>query len=835
MKKFNNLKTTKKAFTLVELLVVIAIIGILFVVLVSKVDFATDKAKATGVQVTFRSYQMAFEHAAKGSSGFNINGWNTGDISDDSLWQGKQVSGQANGVTYTYTNKDKDAGDGVRNTYDRGDANLNGKEDAGEVFCGRKFPVETWTDVYTLTNPADPTSLDGYRRLERAINSNLDPSLHITIGDPDANGVALITMANAMVDPWGTEYKGYYISNAHNDDMDRGAIVLYSAGPNGVFGCEQSIANGVVTVSIPGNNVAGQDDYSLVVCCSLANDFVEIKTSTGGFSTNQGYQSGAVQGSIGTENNGEENNGEINTPVTTPTYDPIELLSDEFKMVDGSGMNFTISEDAITLYMNGEFVGEIPSMCFTIDGNNVYVSGTGQYDGTFTICEDGYVELNGDIIAKAKKAWVSVAPGEYLIVHNNAVYNSQDGNSIEYKYGNVDELVYYLEAFKQTPAASLFALSGYNVSSYNGTLTVENCFDVLTIMELGENPRFPYGYDYEGLYVYYGGSAIDSKTTNSKIKTAFWQANDVKMEQVTKIYRVGNGKSLLTLNDELAEGLYLVDRKETYYHDDQVTENIMFFEDYALYFEDGMTYRQWMHGTFGNTMVLNDTANTAEYDFYGVYIAEEYLDTLCEAGYDNKIQGGTRKEHHSQLGFWCNGTFCWEYVYYSYGKATIFHVDMNKAGYQDLGSAWAGGVQSDNTIYMEDFYNYFSKYGTNNVLGRGFAAAFKPATNNVVDISSFVSVQNGQLIIDTAALQSVYGVSGDVEYIPIINGDGYYIDCSSIELEYSDGNPQYIRVTYTLGKDTTLNYDVISNHNADLSATGITFYYNGVVYTGFAR
>jgi general secretion pathway protein G len=51
--------TNKKAFTLVELLVVIAIIAILFVVLISKVDFAVDKAKTTGVQTDFRSYQMA--------------------------------------------------------------------------------------------------------------------------------------------------------------------------------------------------------------------------------------------------------------------------------------------------------------------------------------------------------------------------------------------------------------------------------------------------------------------------------------------------------------------------------------------------------------------------------------------------------------------------------------------------------------------------------------------------------------------------------------------------------------------------------------------------------
>lgn len=53
--------TRKKAFTLIELLVVIAIIGILFVVLVSKVDFATNKAKTIGVQTDFRSYQVALQ------------------------------------------------------------------------------------------------------------------------------------------------------------------------------------------------------------------------------------------------------------------------------------------------------------------------------------------------------------------------------------------------------------------------------------------------------------------------------------------------------------------------------------------------------------------------------------------------------------------------------------------------------------------------------------------------------------------------------------------------------------------------------------------------------
>ena len=60
----------RRAFTLVELLVVIAIIGILFVVLVSKVDFATDKAKTVGVQTDFRSFELAAHTVGVEQQGF---------------------------------------------------------------------------------------------------------------------------------------------------------------------------------------------------------------------------------------------------------------------------------------------------------------------------------------------------------------------------------------------------------------------------------------------------------------------------------------------------------------------------------------------------------------------------------------------------------------------------------------------------------------------------------------------------------------------------------------------------------------------------------------------
>ena len=66
MQKYDCKKKSfmKSAFTLVEILIVICIILILFVVLVSRVDFSTDKARTTGAQSDLRSLQMAVHQIA---------------------------------------------------------------------------------------------------------------------------------------------------------------------------------------------------------------------------------------------------------------------------------------------------------------------------------------------------------------------------------------------------------------------------------------------------------------------------------------------------------------------------------------------------------------------------------------------------------------------------------------------------------------------------------------------------------------------------------------------------------------------------------------------------
>ena len=290
--KNKSFMTKRKAFTLIELLIVIAIIGILFIVLISKVDFATDKAKTTGVQTDFRSFQVAIETVAKENAGLSTFGWDTGDTN----------------------------GDRVRNSYDKGDTNKNGVQDDGEVFVGSKIYGEIWTNVYTLTNPADTSDMSAIAALEAAINANLDPKLHITIHDDYT-----ITMANGAQDPWNTEYHGYYITNATVDKKDNGAIVIYSNGANQEFGSEHSISNGVVVVNVPGNNVYGKDDYSLASVYTYANGYGEIKTTTTGFSQNQG---GGQAGTNGTFFPG--NNDEPDTPDTPnlPEEDPTKTLND---------------------------------------------------------------------------------------------------------------------------------------------------------------------------------------------------------------------------------------------------------------------------------------------------------------------------------------------------------------------------------------------------------------------------------------------------------------------------------------------------------------------------
>lgn len=66
----NKYERTKRAFTLVEVLVVVVIIGILFIVVMGRVDFTTDTARESGVDTVLKSYQLAANAVGLDRAGF---------------------------------------------------------------------------------------------------------------------------------------------------------------------------------------------------------------------------------------------------------------------------------------------------------------------------------------------------------------------------------------------------------------------------------------------------------------------------------------------------------------------------------------------------------------------------------------------------------------------------------------------------------------------------------------------------------------------------------------------------------------------------------------------
>ena len=223
-------------------------------------DISVGKLEAATLETYLRSYRVAFEQVARENAGFNTFGWDTGDNAGG-LSAGATIT--LNEKTYTYTNADKDAGDRIRNAYDEGDMNLNGMQDDGETFTGRKVYVETWTGNYTLNNPANPDDKSAYDALEHAINANLDPKFQIELSYDG-------TFTTSAADPWGTNFHGTFITNTLEDKTDRGAFIIFSNGLNKSYDTQANIANGAI--SFTGNT----DDFYLSTIYTYKNGYGEV-------------------------------------------------------------------------------------------------------------------------------------------------------------------------------------------------------------------------------------------------------------------------------------------------------------------------------------------------------------------------------------------------------------------------------------------------------------------------------------------------------------------------------------------------------------------------------
>jgi hypothetical protein len=193
-------------------------------------------------------------------------------------------------------------------------------------------------------------------------------------------------MANGAQDPWKNEYHGYYISKAaEQNGADRGAIVMYSDGANGVWGSAHDINNGVVSVTNPNNSKDGKDDYSIVSVYTFVNGYGETSLMTTGFSTNQKFLSGGNGGYV-TDGTKEiifdktvyaTLQDAVNAAKSGDTIKLLEDISDETITID---KNITISGSvsAHNVSINADGADEVTISGLSFTGNSWVNSGTAE-------------------------------------------------------------------------------------------------------------------------------------------------------------------------------------------------------------------------------------------------------------------------------------------------------------------------------------------------------------------------------------------------------------------------------------------------------------------------
>ena len=708
-------------------------------------------------------------------------------------------------------------------------------------------------------------------------------------------------MANGMRDPWNTEYHGYYITNAGsdptNDNKDRGAIVMYSDGPNNVWGSKHEIANGIVTITNPGNSKDGKDDYALVSCYTFTNGYGETKTITSGFSNNQNLLDGSgAKPGVDTPDLPNINNeyemldgsnqvvdgtedvvlrsaadfdkfdhvevddvlvDESNYTVTegstvitlkkeyiqTLSYGThvVKIVSDDgkasaniyfeekvsieqlsagkFKMFDGSGMSFAIVNGSIELYNNNSVVSTIPSELVTINNNVVTITGTGTFDGTYTICEDGYVELNGQLVAKSEQMWVDLQQNLYFIKHSNKIYISEDGNTIIEEYLNLNDVRYLLESMDDE-TKQFYADIGYEFANIGDNITLENVYDSITLSSLmQENPWFILG---NGKYRYNGGLGMNYKTDTELVEDIFFQSTDLNLIKTTSLQKIVNDSFIdVYIDNVLDDGLYIGFATQQYYHENELTENVFYVDDYPLYFEDGMTYRDWMN-KYGPFVSLDDV-----YCEYVPYIYPEYVEQLCKS---NQCPGvGVKRTYMTHAFDPYSGCFgC--HVGPQEGNVMFEVLPYEQEGFEFNG-LWYGFGEKIITgeYFVYDIFNYFYQNGYEIPSSINMFNAFtKNSNESVIDISSYLTAR-------TLHVGSSVGSQYQEEFQVDVDWDSL---CSDLGISKVDNafcfvkdNNYYVKLPFDVVLE---DYDGIKTHFKNREI-GVAFYYNGTYYEGFVN
>lgn len=201
LRGIKNKKARAAAFTLVEILIVVAVIGILFVALVPRIDFAGDKARETGVKTDFRSFELAAEQVIRENGGLADFTSATTDAGSIALLCG------TNGLNLYLDEAMKFSNAGVSNKKDQWNQNytLQITKDADDdnpnngtiifISNGKDSTKSTVDDNYALV----VTVVDG--RIETAtkgFSTNIE-SDYIVIGEDDSTSMDIASTGIATV------------------------------------------------------------------------------------------------------------------------------------------------------------------------------------------------------------------------------------------------------------------------------------------------------------------------------------------------------------------------------------------------------------------------------------------------------------------------------------------------------------------------------------------------------------------------------------------------------------------------------------------------------------
>ena len=420
------------------------------------------------------------------------------------------------------------------------------------------------------------------------------------------------------------------------------------------------------------------------------------------------------------------------------------IYKDKFILLDDSGLSFSFTKNnEMQVYSNGSEPFLIGTDYVTKNGNSFTLSGMETFgdfeglNGDYTICDDGYIDKNGVPCAKSEDTWVTYQDPSienYFIVHNGQVYVSEDGNKINGHFVDVETIVPFVNSWIDEFDSKMEQLNvtypdvtyPYQFEQHNGTLTIGIILDAMTILNTKEKIQEGYCKIEEGelRYEYWGGTAYDTKESDSVVTHGKWYQGKNKIENgepinVTSkekltIYEINNStKTKMNTTDVFDDGVYIYEETQTYYYDGVETTNIMFFEDYPLYFETGMTYREWMHKNGCNDIWQSNTGKT-----YYYFIEERELDKPCEPGYNNPIKGGYETGFIicDQIGYTdSDGNFTREEFFYSYGLIQFKHIDEVPEGQKFVGWKLEGTdlfVAADAKIYAEDIFNLYIPINT---------------------------------------------------------------------------------------------------------------------------